>query len=232
MIWSWNLDTDTPHSQRGGDGCCMGRLALSWHPIFPHAGLGGFDKPCHHRQHRHLGREWWQWQWLPLVQQGMSSVWWSAHGGKIWMKKTADKALIKKPPNCFCGTRRRCTENLSGWYLTNDYSLFQLCCTWRRTTWPSWTRTPSGGWGSWGGFTSMTTRSDRWVNDDDGVNDESVKQHIWKWNVIPRGGLKSKKESKQSLLATGGSTNFPGNGKDWRHPLTWEQVTWFLFPVL
>ena len=95
MIWLWNLDTGTPHSQRGEDGCCMGRLALSWHPIFPHAGLGGFDKPCHHRQHRHLGREWWQWQWLPLVQQGMSSVWWSAHGGKIWMKKTADKALIK-----------------------------------------------------------------------------------------------------------------------------------------
>ena len=53
-----------------------------------------------------------------------------------------------------------------------DCSLFQLCCTWRRTTWPSWTRTPSGGWGSWGGFTSMTTRSDRWVNDDDGVNDD------------------------------------------------------------
>ena len=39
----------------------------------------------------------------------------------------------------------------------------------------------------------MTTRSDRWVNDDDGDDDdESVKQEIWKQNLIPTGGLKSK----------------------------------------
>ena len=91
-------------------------------------------------------------------------------GRKTAANPVACASVIKK--NLLIASAGRCTWILSGWYLTNDYSLFQPCCTWRRTTWPSWTRTPSGGWGSWGGFTSMTTRSDRWVNDDDGVNDD------------------------------------------------------------
>ena len=49
---------------------------------------------------------------------------------------------------------------------------FQRCSIWRRTTWRSWTPTPSEGWGSCEGSTSTTTRSDRWDDDDDLYDDD------------------------------------------------------------